>query len=200
MLFAVTAARMSNYILSQEVISRTNRHDLAVALFKYKNVLFDDTTTLYQKQKRNKNNEYSTILVNKTQPAASCNKQFKRKSPQGTNNTSLGGTMGPQDVISFSDFTEAILLATEKSELIEAISDVFIHALCVEHSITLEVVLTLFLNYIASHIGQKGYQTSQKVFVNILQVSIPNYVHLFFDLLMCSLKPSRQVNYNTLQE
>lgn len=162
LLFAVTAARMSNYILAQEVISRTNRHDLAVALIKYKNVLFDDTTTLYQKQKRNKTEDYAYGSPKPSQ-TQSGNRQIKRKFSQNN-----GQNM---EVISFSDFTEAILLATEKPDLIEAISDVFIHALCVEHSITLDVVLTLFLSYIASHIGQKGYQTSQKVFVNILQVS-----------------------------
>ncbi|XP_075159847.1 uncharacterized protein LOC142232991 [Haematobia irritans] len=160
LLFAVTAARMSNYILAQEVISRTNRRDLAVALIKYKNVLFDDTTTLYQKQRRNKASDYVSGSPKSVQ-ANPYNREAKEKSLQPNSHT---------EVISFSDFTEAILLATEKGDLIEAISDVFIHALCVERSITLDVVLTLFLNYIASHIGQKGYQTSQKIFVNILQV------------------------------
>uniref|UniRef100_A0A1I8PDM6 BLOC-2 complex member HPS3 C-terminal domain-containing protein n=1 Tax=Stomoxys calcitrans TaxID=35570 RepID=A0A1I8PDM6_STOCA len=169
LLFAVTAARMSNYILAQDVISRTNRHDLAVALIKYKNVMFDDTTTLYQKQKRNNTSDY-ICSSQKPVPANPCNKQVKPKSSQNIGQSN--------EVISFSDFTEAILLATEKSDLIEAISDVFIHALCVERSITLEMVLTLFLNYIASHIGQKGYQTSQKVFVNILQV----YYYDIFDV------------------
>lgn len=162
---------MSNYILSQEVVSRTNRHDLAVALIKYKNVLFDDTTVLFQKQKRNKTDDYPNSLSKDTQHPQS--KQGKRKSTQ-INQSALIGSLSTagQDVVSFSDFAETILLATEKTELIEAISDVFIHALCVEHSITLEIILQLFLNYIASHIGQKGYQTSQKVFVNILQVSL----------------------------
>lgn len=164
-MFAVTAARMSNYILSQEVISRTNRHDLAIALMKYKNVLFDDTTTLYQKHKRNKTNDYNNYSSPKRYQQQTQKQQTKQKLLPNTN-----GQQQTNEVILFSDFTETILLATEKVELIEAISDVFIHALCVEHSITLDVILTLFLNYIASHIGQKGYQTSQKVFVNILQV------------------------------
>ncbi|XP_061392534.1 uncharacterized protein LOC133328001 [Musca vetustissima] len=174
LLFAVTAARMSNYILSQEVISRTNRHDLAVALMKYKNALFDDTTTLYQKHKRNKASDYNYNSPKRYQQQPQTNlKHAKQKTSQNSSN-------GQQtnEVILFSDFTETILLATEKAELIEAISDVFIHALCVEHSITLDVILTLFLNYIASHIGQKGYQTSQKVFVNILQV----YYYDMFDV------------------
>lgn len=161
---------MSNYILSQEVVNRTNRHDLAVALIKYKNVLFDDTTVLYQKQKRLQPHEYPNS-TSKTSPLSA--KQNKCKSTQYNQHGALtvNSQTSGQDVVSFSDFTETILLSTEKTELIEAISDVFIHALCVEHSITLETILQLFLNYIASHIGQKGYQTSQKVFVNILQVS-----------------------------
>lgn len=161
---------MSNYILSQEVVSRTNRHDLAVALIKYKNVLFDDTTVLFQKQKRNKTNDFPNSSTNDT--SLSHSKQGKRKSTQNNQSNLIGNiATASQEVVSFSDFAETILLATEKNELVEAISDVFIHALCVEHSITLEIILQLFLNYIASHIGQKGYQTSQKVFVNILQVS-----------------------------
>lgn len=71
---------------------------------------------------------------------------------------------------SFSDFTENVLMSIDRSDLVEAISDAFIHALCIEHSISLEALLTLFLNYIATHIGVKGYHTSQKVFVNTLQV------------------------------
>ncbi|XP_055911896.1 uncharacterized protein LOC129945939 [Eupeodes corollae] len=71
---------------------------------------------------------------------------------------------------SFSDFTENVLMSIDRQDLIEAISDAFIHALCIEHSISLETLLTLFLNYIATHIGVKGYHTSQKVFVNALQV------------------------------
>ncbi|KAI8122391.1 hypothetical protein CVS40_6838 [Lucilia cuprina] len=177
LLLAVTACRMSNYILSQEVISRTNRHDLAVALIKYKNVLFDDTTVLFQKQKRNKTDDYPNSLSKDTPPPY--NKQSKRKSTQNNPSALIGNlSTAGQEVVSFSDFAETILLATEKNELIEAISDVFIHALCVEHSITLEIILQLFLNYIASHIGQKGYQTSQKVFVNILQV----YYYDLFDV------------------
>lgn len=169
---------MSNYILSQEVVSRTNRHDLAVALIKYKNVLFDDTTVLYQKQKRNKTEDYPNSSSKDT-PPPHCKQQGKRKSMQFNNQNNVVGNLssGAQEVVSFSDFTETILLATEKTELIEAISDVFIHALCVEHSITLDIILQLFLNYIASHIGQKGYQTSQKVFVNILQVSLDFFLN-----------------------
>ncbi|KAM7355239.1 uncharacterized protein ACRADG_001377 isoform 1-T4 [Cochliomyia hominivorax] len=178
LLLAVTACRMSNYILSQEVISRTYRRDLAVALIKYKNVLFDDTTLLYQKQKRNKTDGYPNGSAKDTPTANS--KQGKLKLVQSNQNAMVGHvSTSCQEVVSFSDFTETILLATEKTELIEAISDVFIHALCVEHSITLDIILQLFLNYIASHIGQKGYQTSQKVFVNILQV----YYYDLFDVI-----------------
>lgn len=188
LLLAVTACRMSNYILSQEVVSRTNRHDLAVALIKYKNVLFDDTTVLYQKQKRNKSDDYPNSSSKDT-PPPHC-KQGKRKSMQFNNQNNIVSSLPSvgQEVVSFSDFTETILLATEKTELIEAISDVFIHALCVEHSITLDVILQLFLNYIASHIGQKGYQTSQKVFVNILQVSFEDF---FLNIYYLSLKKSK---------
>lgn len=171
LLLAVTACRMSNYILSQEIISRTNRRDLAVALIKYKNVLFDDTTVLFQKQKRNSVEHYANSLSKDTPPP--CRKQEKRKTTHSNQNSMKGNHLpstGNHELVSFSDFAETILLATEKTELIEAISDAFIHALCIEHSITLDVILQLFLNYIASHIGQKGYQTSQKVFVNILQV------------------------------
>uniref|UniRef100_A0A1A9UJI9 Uncharacterized protein n=1 Tax=Glossina austeni TaxID=7395 RepID=A0A1A9UJI9_GLOAU len=180
LLLAVTACRMSNYIVSQEVVCKTNRHDLAIALIKHKNVLFDDSTPLYQKQKRDK------VAKSNGGDNSKCSQpQLKdtRRNFIGTNRQ-RGSTSGVgvhphfNEIVSFSDFTETILLATEKQELIEAISDVFIHALCVEHSITLECLLQLFLNFIASHIGQKGYQTSQKVFVNILQV----YYYDLFDV------------------
>uniref|UniRef100_A0A1A9WE22 BLOC-2 complex member HPS3 C-terminal domain-containing protein n=1 Tax=Glossina brevipalpis TaxID=37001 RepID=A0A1A9WE22_9MUSC len=180
LLLAVTACRMSNYILSQEVVCKTNRHSLATALIKHKNVIFDDSTPLYQKQKRGKIENSSTGDNSKC--SQSQLKDTKRHFC-GTNRqsgSSFAGGVQPSftEIVSFSDFTETILLATEKQELIEAISDVFIHALCVEHSITLECLLQLFLNFIASHIGQKGYQTSQKVFVNILQV----YYYDLFDV------------------
>ncbi|KAL9903411.1 uncharacterized protein ACN2A1_004263 isoform 1-T2 [Glossina fuscipes fuscipes] len=180
LLLAVTACRMSNYIVSQEVVCKTNRHDLAIALIKHKNVLFDDSTPLYQRQKRGK-----VTKSNGGDNSKCSHSQLKdtRRNFIGTNRqrgSSSGVGVYPHfnEIVSFSDFTETILLATEKQELIEAISDVFIHALCVEHSITLECLLQLFLNFIASHIGQKGYQTSQKVFVNILQV----YYYDLFDV------------------
>ncbi|XP_037937248.1 uncharacterized protein LOC119670885 [Teleopsis dalmanni] len=175
LLLAVTACRMSNYILAKEIISKTNRRELAIALIKYKNVLFDDSTVLYQKQRSDNKYQNGTRSNGCTHKQTQSHRQQKRKSSSGYTYNSIAQT---NNVVSFSDFTETILLATEDLHLIEAISDAFIHALCIEHSITLDVILQLFLNYIASHIGHKGYQTSQKVFVNILQV----YYYDLFDV------------------
>lgn len=174
LLLAVTACRMSNYLLAQEIIAKSTRRTLAVALIKHKNVLFDDSTVLYQRRQ---------------QPEQQAQFSARKRSRRGTTQTKgkSGGcasTPTPSAIISFSDFCETILLANEQPALIEAISDAFIHALCIEHSITLDVVLQLFLNYIASHIGQKGYQTSQKVLVNILQV----YYYDLYDV-SSSLQP-----------
>ncbi|XP_017023088.1 uncharacterized protein [Drosophila kikkawai] len=161
LLLAVTACRMSNYLLAQEIIAKSSRRSLATALIRHKNVLFDDSTVIYQRRQQQQQ-----------QPADSpqASSLRGRKSRRGKNKPATLGTPTASAIVSFSDFCETILLAIEQPALIEAISDAFIHALCIEHSLTLEVLLQLFLNYIASHIGQKGYQTSQKVFVNILQV------------------------------
>lgn len=159
-MLAFIACRMSNYILSQEIVSKSGRRNLAIALIKYKNVLFDDGTKLYQRQRDN--NSLSKISASRRNGQHQSSRRHRRKS----------SATGCQATASFSDFTETILLATENSDLIEAISDAFIHALCIEHSVSLEMILQLFLNYIATHIGHKGYHTSQKVFVNILQVEL----------------------------
>ncbi|XP_030571449.1 uncharacterized protein LOC115770348 [Drosophila novamexicana] len=176
LLLAVTACRMSNYLLAQEIISKCTRRTLAVALIKHKNVLFDDSTVLYQRRQQPEQQQSQLTARKRSRRSAT---QAKGKSSGG-----CAATPTPSAIISFSDFCETILLANEQPALIEAISDAFIHALCIEHSITLDVVLQLFLNYIASHIGQKGYQTSQKVFVNILQV----YYYDLYDV-SSSLQP-----------
>ncbi|KAI8037787.1 hypothetical protein M5D96_009288 [Drosophila gunungcola] len=160
LLLAVTACRMSNYLLAQEIIAKSSRRNLATALIRHKNVLFDDSTVIYQRRH---------------QQQADCQSQShsrgkKTRRVGGKSKPAAASTPTPSTIVSFSDFCETILLANEQPALIEAISDALIHALCIEHSLTLDVILQLFLNYIASHIGQKGYQTSQKVFVNILQV------------------------------
>ncbi|XP_053954124.1 uncharacterized protein LOC128860558 [Anastrepha ludens] len=191
LLLAVTACRMSNYLLAQEVVARLSRRELAVALIKHKNVLFDDGTVLFQ---RRGSQHYDSLKFrsgsiatpasgqhHKSTTAQCTRRQQKRKPSFGLAQSSsplLAPTHTAHGVISFSDFTETILLATENTDLIEAISDVFIHALCIEHSITLDIILQLFLNYIAAHIGHKGYQTSQKVFVIVLQV----YYYDYFDV------------------
>lgn len=178
---------MSNYLLAQEVVARLSRRELAVALIKHKNVLFDDGTVLFKprgsqhydplKYRGSSTSTTTSGPQHKSAAAAAQparRQQNKSRTSFGQTQTAsplLGATQAAHGIVSFSDFTETILLATENTDLIEAISDVFIHALCIEHSITLEIILQLFLNYIASHIGHKGYQTSQKVFVNILQVS-----------------------------
>lgn len=167
---------MSNYLLAQEIISKCTRRTLAVALIKHKNVLFDDSTVLYQRRQQPEQQQSQLTARKRSRRSAT---QAKGKSSGG-----CAATPTPSAIISFSDFCETILLANEQPALIEAISDAFIHALCIEHSITLDVVLQLFLNYIASHIGQKGYQTSQKVFVNILQV----YYYDLYDV-SSSLQP-----------
>ncbi|EDV97913.1 uncharacterized protein LOC6557865 [Drosophila grimshawi] len=170
LLLAVTACRMSNYLLAQEIIAKSTRRTLAVALIKHKNVLFDDSTVLYQRRQQPEHQHQQ-----QQQSQSTVRKRSRRGATQ-SKGKSAGGqirampTPTPSAIVSFSDFCETILLANEQPALIEAICDAFIHALCMEHSITLDVVLQLFLNYIASHIGQKGYQTSQKVFVSILQV------------------------------
>ncbi|EDW95497.1 uncharacterized protein Dyak_GE22594, isoform C [Drosophila yakuba] len=159
LLLAVTACRMSNYLLAQEVVSKSTRRNLATALIRNKNVMFDDSTVIYQRRHQQHTDSQASSL------------RAKRSRRMGAKNkTTPVGTPAPSTIVSFSDFCETILLANEQPALLEAISDAFIHALCIEHSMTLDVILQLFLNYIASHIGQKGYQTSQKVFVNILQV------------------------------
>lgn len=183
LLLAVTACRMSNYLLAQEVIAKSTRRTLAVALIKHKNVLFDDSTVLYQRRHQQLDQDkqqQQTAQVAARKRARRVGSQTKGKSSVGQQSS----TPTPSAIVSFSDFCETILLANEQPSLIEAISDAFIHALCIEHSITLDTILQLFLNYIASHIGQKGYQTSQKVFVNILQV----YYYDFYDV-SSSLQP-----------
>ncbi|KAM8708237.1 hypothetical protein ACLKA7_015241 [Drosophila subpalustris] len=177
LLLAVTACRMSNYLLAQETIAKSTRRSLAVALIKHKNVLFDDSTVLYQRRQQTESQNQSQL---------SARKRSRRGATQAKGKSSGGcaSTPTPNAIISLSDFCETILLSNEQPALIEAISDAFIHALCIEHSITLDVVLQLFLNYIASHIGQKGYQTSQKVFVSILQV----YYYDLYDV-SSSLQP-----------
>ncbi|XP_034102702.1 uncharacterized protein LOC117567068 [Drosophila albomicans] len=177
LLLAVTACRMSNYLLAQETITRSTRRSLATALIRNKNVLFDDSTVLYQRRQQ----------VEQQNPTQLTTRKRSRRGAAPAKGKSSGGgaaTPTPSAIVSFSDFCETILLANEQPALIEAISDAFIHALCIEHSITLDVVLQLFLNYIASHIGQKGYQTSQKVFVSILQV----YYYDLYDV-SSSLQP-----------
>ncbi|XP_017072458.2 uncharacterized protein LOC108108794 [Drosophila eugracilis] len=173
LLLAVTACRMSNYLLAQEIVSKSSRRNLATALIRHKNVLFDDSTVIYQRRHQQQADSH-----------ASGSRSKKSRRMGGKSRSAASGTPTPNSIVSFSDFCETILLANEQPALIEAISDAFIHALCIEHSMTLDVILQLFLNYIASHIGQKGYQTSQKVLVNILQV-------YFYDLydVSSSLQP-----------
>ncbi|XP_022216939.2 uncharacterized protein LOC111070585 [Drosophila obscura] len=173
LLLAVTACRMSNYLLAQEIIAKSTRRTLATALIKHKNVLFDDSTVIYQRRQQQQVDQ---------QQATNSRKKTRRGG--GKSKPAGVSTPTPNAIVSFSDFCETILLANEQPALIEAISDAFIHALCIEHSLTLDVLLQLFLNYIASHIGQKGYQTSQKVFVNILQV----YYYDLYDV-SSSLQP-----------
>lgn len=164
---------MSNYLLAQEVVSKSTRRNLATALIRHKNVLFDDSTVIYQRRNQQQADSQALSLR-----ARKSRRMAAKSKPAPV------GTPAPSTIVSFSDFCETILLANEQPALLEAISDAFIHALCIEHSMTLDVILQLFLNYIASHIGQKGYQTSQKVFVNILQV-------YFYDLydVSSSLQP-----------
>ncbi|KAH8294126.1 hypothetical protein KR054_008662 [Drosophila jambulina] len=178
LLLAVTACRMSNYLLAQETIAKSTRRSLATALIRHKNVLFDDSTVIYQRRQQQQQQAESP------QASSSRGRKSRRGVSGGKSKPSVLGTPTPSAIVSFSDFCETILLANEQPALIEAISDAFIHALCIEHSLTLEVVLQQFLNYIASHIGQKGYQTSQKVFVNILQV----YYYDLYDV-SSSLQP-----------
>ncbi|XP_017049192.1 LOW QUALITY PROTEIN: uncharacterized protein LOC108093580 [Drosophila ficusphila] len=159
LLLAVTACRMSNYLLAQEIIAKSTRRSLATALIRHKNVLFDDSTVIYQRRHQQQ-----------ADSQVSNSKAMKTRRVGGKSKVAAVSTPTPSTIVSFSDFSETILLANEQPALIEAISDAFIHALCIEHSMTLDMILQLFLNYIASHIGQKGYQTSQKVFVSILQV------------------------------
>ncbi|KAH8379845.1 hypothetical protein KR009_007570 [Drosophila setifemur] len=161
LLLAVTACRMSNYLLAQEIVAKSTRRSLATALIKHKNVLFDDSTVIYQRRQQQPSH---------SDPQASNLRKFRRGAGGGKSKPSLSSTPTQSAIVSFSDFCETILLANEQPALVEAISDAFIHAMCIEHSLTLDVLIQLFLNYIASHIGQKGYQTSQKVLVNVLQV------------------------------
>ncbi|KAH8239681.1 hypothetical protein KR032_006726 [Drosophila birchii] len=175
LLLAVTACRMSNYLLAQEIIAKSTRRSLATALIRHKNVLFDDSTVIYQRRQQQ---------TDSPQASSSRGRKSRRGVGGGKNKPATLGTPTSGAIVSFSDFCETILLANEQPALIEAISDAFIHALCIERSLTLDVLLQLFLNYIASHIGQKGYQTSQKVFVNILQV----YYYDLYDV-SSSLQP-----------
>ncbi|XP_044316672.1 uncharacterized protein LOC108042699 isoform X1 [Drosophila rhopaloa] len=172
LLLAVMACRMSNYLLAQEIIAKSTRRNLATALIRHKNVLFDDSTVIYQRRHQQQADSQSNSRGKKIRRIGGKSKLVAVSTPT------------PSTIVSFSDFCETILLANEQPALIEAVSDVFIHALCIEHSLTLDVILQLFLNYIASHIGQKGYQTSQKVFVNILQV----YFYDIYDV-SSSLQP-----------
>lgn len=163
---------MSNYTLSKDIVTNLSRYDLVRALIKHKNVLFDDNFILYQE---NKPSNYRDGAYLDVRPRL--RNSWKSLSDQQIQGDNIDATIKGscdyvfnQEVLSFSDFCESILLAIEKPYLIEAISDVFIHALCVERSLNLELILHLFLNFIATHISQRGYHTSQKVLVNILQV------------------------------
>lgn len=174
---------MLNYTLSQDIITNLSRYDLVGVLIKHKNVLFDDNFILYQK---NRSSTYSDQADLDVQPRL--RNWWKWSSDRQRVSENIGAIQNGNcnlafnhEVISFSDFSETILLTSEKLYIIESISDVFIHALCVERSLNLELILHLFLNFIATHISQKGYHTSQKVLVNILQVK--------FYILMCFFIP-----------
>ncbi|KAH8270395.1 hypothetical protein KR018_009660 [Drosophila ironensis] len=170
LLLAVTACRMSNYLLAQETVAKSTRRSLATALIRHKNVLFDDSTVIYQRRQLAADPQASNLRERSG--------KTRRSTGGGRNKRSTTVTPTPSAIVSFSELCETILLANEQPALVEAISDAFIHALCIEHSLQLDVVLQLFLNYIASHIGQKGYQTSQKVFATVLQA----YYYDLFDV------------------
>ncbi|KAH8274241.1 hypothetical protein KR026_001168 [Drosophila bipectinata] len=171
LLLAVTACRMSNYLLAQETVSKSTRRSLATSLIRHKNVLFDDSTVIYQRRQAQTADSQASNSRDK-------NGKLRRGAAAGKSKPSGNSTPTQSAIVSFSDFCETILLTNEQPALVEAISDVFIHALCIEHSLQLDVVLHLFLNYIACHIGQKGYQTSQKVLVTVLQA----YYYDLFDV------------------
>lgn len=181
LLLAVSSCRMSNYILAEDVIKNTSRYDLAVALMKHKNVLFEDNFSLYQKAKWT---AYGDLVTGMDKNVPHLRNLWKTTEQHRTDENIYNGqgsnsnSIIRPEAVSFSDFTETILLTTEIPALIEGISDVFIHALCVERSLNLELILHLFLNFIATHISQKGYQTSQIVLLNILQVRKPLPVNI----------------------
>ncbi|EDW79040.1 uncharacterized protein Dwil_GK10629 [Drosophila willistoni] len=178
LLLAVTACRMSNYLLAQEVIAKSTRRTLATALIRHKNVLFDDSTVIYQRRQQEAARTTGVGSIGSQRGGVGGKRTHRRNHQAKTKPLTPTNSSSANAIVSFSDFCETILLANEQPALIEAISDAFIHALCIEHTLRLDVILQLFLNYIASHIGQKGYQTSQKVFVNILQV----YYYDLFDV------------------
>lgn len=76
---------------------------------------------------------------------------------------------------SFSDLTEAILFVTECTEIIEAVADVIIRILIVTHSIDLNLIIKLFMNYFAMNVGCPGYRTSQKILEIVLQAYFYDY-------------------------
>lgn len=83
---------------------------------------------------------------------------------------------------SFTDFMEDILLTMEdKPEIVEGLSDVFITFLSINRTVPIESLLSIFMDYFSTHIGHKGYKSSQIILSNALQTHLYNLFSRSFD-------------------
>lgn len=80
-------------------------------------------------------------------------------------------------IISFSDFTELLFLTIASTERCEMLTEVLLHHIYETKTIRFNVVLKLFMEYLASQLGHESYINGQ----NILKMMLEKYLQKFYE-------------------
>lgn len=76
-------------------------------------------------------------------------------------------------VTTFSELTESYLLASHTPHVQQCITNVFIYLMIQTKVLSIDLLLKLLMDYLASHVGQSGYTSAQLV----LQVLLESYYY-----------------------
>lgn len=76
-------------------------------------------------------------------------------------------------VTTFSELTESYLLASHTPHIQQCITNVFIYLMIQTKVLSIDLLLKLLMDYLASHVGQSGYISAQL----ILQVLLESYYY-----------------------
>lgn len=76
-------------------------------------------------------------------------------------------------VTTFSELTESYLLASRTAHVQQCITNIFIYLMIQTKVLSIDLLLKLLMDYLASHVGQSGYVSAQLV----LQVLLESYYY-----------------------